>query len=95
MHFQRMAAKGLPLMRVQVSLARRSRVWMLLIKENESWKVDREAFTNASGVRRAAFLPEALGTLIELPLLVARKPAANAYTIVAGASPDNSDALVL
>ena len=53
------------------------------------------SYTNASAVRWAAFLHEPAGTLIELPLLVTRKPAANAYIIAAGASPDNTDALVL
>ena len=57
--------------------------------------MDWEAFTHASAVRWAAFLHEPAGTLIELPLLVARKPAANAYIIAAGASPDNTEALVL
>lgn len=68
---------------------------LLLVQEEGSWKVDWEVFVNANTVRWEAFLREPAGAVIELPLLVARKPGAMSYTVKAGGSPDTHESVEL
>ena len=81
--------------RVMVSTPERSSIWLLLSRETDGWKVDWEAFANAGVERWKAFLSEPGGSAVELPLLLALKPAADAYVIKAGGAPETHGALVL
>lgn len=93
--FKKVEVEGRELLRVQAEATGGRPVWLLLVQEGGVWKVDWEVFANAPGERWAAFLREPAGSVLELPLLVARKPAADAYIIRAGASPVTHEALVL
>ena len=70
-------------------------IWLLLSREADGWKVDWEVFANAGVERWKAFLHEPSGSAVELPLMLALKPAADAYILKAGGAPDTHSALVL
>ena len=69
--------------------------WLLVSLEAGTWKVDWEVFAGANQERWKEFLREPGGTSVELPLLVALKPAADAYILGAGRAPGTHKALVL
>jgi hypothetical protein len=92
--FQSVEVEGVSVLRVYAEQGLFS-LCLLLRQEKGDWKVDWEVFVNANGERWAAFLKEPAGTMVELPLLAARKPAADAYLIKAGVTPDTHEALAL
>ena len=87
--------QGREMRRVMVGTPERASIWLLLSREADGWKVDWEAFANAGVERWKAFLNEPGGSAVELPLMLALKPAADAYVIKAGGAPDTHGALVL
>ena len=88
-------SQGRARQRVMVATRDHAAIWLLVVKESGVWKVDWEVFANASVERWRAFLREPAGTAVELPLLVALKPAADAYIIRSGGTPDLHEAVVL
>jgi len=88
-------SQGRARQRVMAATRDHAAIWMLVVKESGVWKVDWEVFANASVERWRAFLREPAGTAVELPLLVALKPAADAYIIRSGGTPDLHEAVVL
>jgi hypothetical protein len=83
------------LRRVCVSTATRPVVWMVMVREGAGWKLNWELYSNAHVDRWRAFLREAPGATVELPLLVVKKPAPEAYIARAGAGRDTHDAVLL
>ncbi len=88
-------SQGRARQRVMAATRDHAAIWMLVVKESGVWKVDWEVFANASVERWRAFLREPAGTAVELPLLVALKPAPAAYIIRSGGTPDLHEAVVL
>ena len=92
---ERLESDGRAMMRVQAATPERTAIWLLLVREGEVWKVDWEVFANANVARWAAFVREPAGAAAELPLLVALKPAGEAYVVRAGATPGKHRAVVM
>ena len=88
-------APGRELRRVLVGTPERASIWLVLSREADGWKVDWEVFASAGVARWKAFLNEPAGSSVELPLLLALKPGADAYILKAGGVPDTHRALVL
>jgi hypothetical protein len=93
--YQRLEADGAELLRVRAEGGGERSLWLLLVRDHGEWKVDWEVFVNAGVVRWEAFLREPAGTMVELPLFAAKKPAADGYLVKAGATPDTHEALLL
>jgi len=91
---QRMNAGGREMLRVQASTAKRAAIWLLLVREGDQWKIDWELFADAAVVRWQSFVSEPPDTVVELPLLVERKPAPEAYVVKAGGTPELHDAII-
>ena len=92
---ERLDADGREMLRVQAATAERTAIWLLLIKEGPAWKVDWELFADAALARWRSFVSEAPGAVVELPLLVARMPAADPFISKAGGEPESHDAVVV
>lgn len=86
-------ADGVRMLRVRASTELQSTIWLLLRKESGGWKIDWESFSNAAVERWRAFIREPANSSVELRLLVARKPAADAYLMKHGATPDATEAV--
>ena len=88
-------ADGREIRRVEVSTVQRPVVWMVMTREAGSWKLCWELYSNAHVERWHSFLREAPGAVVELPLLVVKKPAPDALILKAGATRDTHDAVML
>jgi phage FluMu protein Com len=92
---ERMYANGREMLRVQATTEQRPVMWLLLVREGRAWKVDWEFFTDAAAVRWQSFVSEEPGGVVELPLLVTRKPAPEITIMKAGVQTELHDAVVL
>jgi hypothetical protein len=86
---------GREIRRVGVSTEQRPMVWLIMVREDGNWKLDWEMYSMAHAERWHAFLREAPGSAVELPLLIVKKPAPDNYIVKAGAAPETHDAVLL
>lgn len=92
---ERLKVEGRVIVRIRASTPTRAAVWLILAQQDGKWKLDWEVYANAHTVRWHAFVHEAAGATVELRLLAARKPAADAFIVRAGGSPESDDAVVV
>ena len=90
-----MNADGQEIRGVQASTPRRPAMSLIMIREEDGWKLEWEMFSHAPVERWRFFLREAPGSPVELPLLAVKKPAPDNYIVKAGASPATHDAVLL
>lgn len=88
-------ADGQTLRRVHAATPDRVAVWFLLRREEGVWKVDWEVFANIAVERWRAFVKEPAGSSVELPILVALKPAGDTWLARNGADPGTDKAVVI
>jgi hypothetical protein len=81
--------------RVQAATEKHPAIWLVLVNEAGSWKVDWELFSTAPALRWSSFLRERAGAIVELPLLAALMPGAGAWIREAGASPEKCQAVTM